>query len=190
MLQNALQSFAGESTTAVNTELRRAESFMNLGRYYDAADYYRRAHLLDPLNPLPLVGRGHALLAAGDYLSAAVMLTQGLERFPEMARFSLDLKAMMGGGEIVDIRRADIMRQLQQNEDPRLRFLLGYLEFHGGMPERGIENLRKAAGEADPGTLLRRYPDMLEGKGALPPPKLPPGVLKEEAGPAEDGAQP
>lgn len=191
VMKTSLKTFAGEGDTAVNAELRRAESFMTMGRYYDAADYYRRASLFDPMNPLPLVGRGHALLAAGDYLSSAVLLVQGLERFPELSRLGVDLSAMMGGGEIIDIRRADILRQLEQSEDARLRFLLGYLEYHGGMKTSGLENLKRAAATADPGSLIRRYPDMVEGNGLLPPPQVPtidaPAVLPADPQPTEAG---
>ncbi len=168
-----MRTFAGEGPSPVNEALREAEALMAEGRYFDAARRYERAQVFDPLNPLPAIGRGHALLAAGNYNTAALSLTVGLERFPELARFAVDLSALMGGGEVIDIRRSDLIRQLERREDPRLRFLLGYLEFHSGQRERGLENLRKAAAMAEPGSLIRRYPEMLTGEGVLPPPKLP-----------------
>lgn len=168
-----MRTFAGEGPSPVNEALREAEALMSEGRYFDAVRRYERAQVLDPLNPLPAIGRGHALLAAGNYNTAAVSLTTGLERFPELARFSVDLPALMGGGEVIDIRRSDLIRQLERREDPRLRFLLGYVEFHSGQRERGLENLRKAAAQSEPGSLIQRYPEMLTGQGVLPPPKLP-----------------
>jgi hypothetical protein len=161
MLDTPLQTFVGESASAVNKELRKAEAAMELGRYYDAVRCYERVRRLDPANPLPLIGKGHALLAAGEYISAALSLIRGLERFPELTRFQIDLTALMGGGEIVDIRRADLMEHLARNEDPQLRFLLGYLEVHTGQRELGLQNLDQAAREAKPGSLIRRYPDMI-----------------------------
>ncbi len=173
VLGTPMRTFAGEGPSPVNEALREAEALMAEGRYFDAARRYERAQVFDPLNPLPAIGRGHALLAAGNYNTAALSLTVGLERFPELARFAVDLSALMGGGEVIDIRRSDLIRQLEHREDPRLRFLLGYLEFHSGQRERGLENLRKAAAQAEPGSLIRRYPEMLTGQGVLPPPKLP-----------------
>lgn len=180
-----LQTFVGQSTTLLNDELRKAETAMALGRYYDAVRHYERVRVLDPANPLPLIGKGHALLAAGEYVSAAASLTNGLERFPELARFQVDLQALMGGGEIVDIRRADLMKQLDRREDPQLRFLLGYLEVHAGMIEFGLQNLEKAAGEAEPGSLIRRYPDMIRHKVWLSPGLVPDGI--DHPGPADRG---
>jgi tetratricopeptide (TPR) repeat protein len=173
MLRTPLRSFVSAGPAPVNDALRQAEAAMEMGRYYDAARHYERARVLDPMNPLPLIGKGHALLASGDYVSAAFHLVRGLERFPELTRFQVDLTAMMGGGEIVDIRRADLMKLLANREEPELRFLLGYLEIHSGNRELGLQNLDRAAQEANPGSLIRHYPDMIRGKGLLPPPKLP-----------------
>jgi tetratricopeptide (TPR) repeat protein len=182
MFEAPLQTFVGDSATAVNHELRQAEAAMSLGRYYDAVRHYERVCVLDPANPLPLIGKGHALLAAGEYVSAAVSLIAGLERFPDLARFHEDLAALMGGGEIVDIRRAGLMRQLERNEDPQLRFLLGYLEVHSNLVEFGMQNLEKAAREAEPGSLIRRYPDMIRHKVWLSP-ELPSDEIDRPAPP-------
>ncbi|MBI5865419.1 MAG: hypothetical protein HZB38_13115 [Planctomycetes bacterium] len=177
-----LKSFVGRGAEPINDELLKAESLLQLGQYYDAARRYERAALLDPANPLPQIGRGHALLAAGDYLSASLFLVRGLERFPEMAQFRLDLSAFFSSAEVVDIRRADLMKELARQENPTLRFLLGYLEYYTGDREHGMENLEKAAQNAEPGSMIGRYPAMLRGDGVPPAPKLPPA---EGPAPAE-----
>jgi len=187
MLNTPLQTFVGEGASATNEELGQAEAAMARGRYYDAVQHYDRVRRLDPDNPLALVGKGHALLAAGEYVSAALSLLSGLERFPELARFQVDLTALMGGGEIVDKRRADLMVQLERNEEPQLRFLLGYLEVHTGYRDLGLQNLKRAAREAKPGTLIRRYPDMIRSKRMLPGPRLSPG---ESPGSTTNESQP
>lgn len=172
MMNTPIRSFVGQGESAVNNELTKAEAQLEIGQFYDAANRFDAAHRLDPSNPLPLIGKGHALLAAGDYLSAATHLLRGLERFPELTRFALDLQTLVGGGEVVDIRRADLLSRLQQREDPQLRFLLGYLEYYTGHQESGLENLRQAARGASPTSIIARYPDMLSRDGVLPPPKL------------------
>ncbi|TWT46106.1 hypothetical protein RAS1_25530 [Phycisphaerae bacterium RAS1] len=171
-----VKSFATGTSTAVNDELLRAESSMEIGNYYEAAERYDAASRLDPGNPLPLLGKGHALLAAGDYLSASVFITRGLERFPDITKFTLDLTTLLGGGETVDIRRADMMRRLKEREDPRLRFLLGYLEYHSGSRESGLQSLEQAALEDRSGSIISRYYLMLRGQRPLPPPRLPEGA--------------
>jgi hypothetical protein len=168
-----LKTFVGEGSSPVNDELLKGESLLQIGQYYDAARRFERASMLDPGNPLPNIGRGHALLAAGDYLSASLSLVRGLERFPELTRFDVDLKSFLKSGEIIDIRRADLMQQLERREDPTLRFLLGYLEYYTGDREHGLANLDRAALDADPASIIRRYPALLRNEGLPPPPKMP-----------------
>jgi tetratricopeptide (TPR) repeat protein len=161
--QTPLETFAGNLPSPLNRELLEAEALMKAGRYYDAAKHYQRAEQFSAGNPLPLIGRAHALLAAGEYRSAAVALIRALGRFPELARFPLDLESLLGGGEIVDIRRAELLRLLERNDDAQLRFLLGYLEVHSGNREQGLANLERAAGKAEFGSIIRRYPALLRG---------------------------
>ncbi len=173
VIDTPVTTFSGPGPSAVNNELLKAESLMEIGDFYEAADRYEAAHMIDPTNPLPLLGRGHALLAAGDYQRAAMMLLQGLEQFPEISRFQFDLTRLVGGGKTVDLRRADLLKRLRDNEQPALRFLLGYLEYHTGQRDEGMTNLRKAAAEEKASTIIIRYPDMLQGSGPLPPPRIP-----------------
>lgn len=170
-----LRTFIGGGASALNNELLKAESLMDIGHYAEAAEHYERARLIDPTNPLPLIGRGHALLAAGDYRSAAFALLSGLERFPALARFSIDLTALLGSGEIIDIRRADLLDALRQRETPELRFLLGYLEYHTGDRERGLANLERAARHPLASALIARYPELLRARAETPAaPQVPP----------------
>jgi len=185
LYETPLQTFAGDDATAVNQELLKAETAMDMGRYYEAVRRYERARMIDSTNPLPLLGKGHALLAAGEYVSAAVNILAGLERFPSVSGFQVDLTALIGGGEIVDIRRADLMKQLERNEDPQLRFLLGYLEMHSGMAPSGMAHLEKAAGNALPGSMIQRYPGTVKHKVYFSPNRSSPsndGAPREDRG--------
>ncbi|MCG3126727.1 MAG: hypothetical protein CHACPFDD_01580 [Phycisphaerae bacterium] len=168
-----IQTFVGKGADATNDSLGKAEALMHSGKYLDAAQQYEHARVFDPNNPLPLLGKANASLAAGDYRTAAYNLVAGLQRFPEFSRFRFDLAAFMGG-ETIDLRRADLMKLLNTREDATLRFLLGYLEYHSGQPERGLDNLRKAAEEAAPDSFMAKFPAMIRREATLPPPKLPP----------------
>lgn len=181
MLNAPLRTFTGRGASLFNDQMLKAESLMAIGHYFEAADRYAAAERLEPANPLPLLGRGHALLAAGDYRSAAALILRGIERFPDVTRFALDLKTLLGSGEAIDIRRADIMHRLEQADSPPLLFLLGYIEYHTGDRERGLATLERAARHPQAGPVIARYPDMLRGQGALPPPRYEPAV------PADDG---
>jgi hypothetical protein len=176
MLASPIQTFHGRGESPKNNEMLRAESLMQIGHYFEAARRYDVAHRVDPLDPLPLIGKGNALLAAGEYLTAALALVQGFERYPELSRFDLDLPNLIGGREIIDIRRADIMHMLEAKDDPRLRFLLGYMEYYAGdskLRESGLQNLDRAAQLDMGGSLISRFPALLRHEGTIPPPKLP-----------------
>ena len=188
MLQAPLRSLAGTGASALNDQMLKAESLMEIGHYTEAADRYEAAHFAAPANPLPLLGKGHALLAAGQYWSAATNILRGVEladQAPGVAQLlvqRLDLKSLMGGGEIIDIRRADLMRQLERSESPELRFLLGYLEYHSGDHAHGLENLQRAADNPRASRLIAHYPALLRNPlrtpGGAPgaPPQAPAGA--------------
>jgi hypothetical protein len=181
MFDVPMRSFAGPGASELNNQMLKAESLMDIGHFQEAADRYDRAHQLDPANPLPLIGKGHALLAMGAYSSAAESLVRGLERYPDIARFTLDLTRLMGGGENIDIRRADLMQRLQQNETPDLLFLLGYLEYHTGDRARGLEHLEQAARHPRAARGMAVYPSLLRGEGTVPAPSLDDGAAPRPA---------
>jgi hypothetical protein len=176
MLSSPIQTFHGRGESPKNNEMLRAESLMEIGHYFEASRRYDLAHRIDPLDPLPLIGKGNALLAAGEYLTAALALQQGFGRYPELSRFQLDLPKLIGGREIIDIRRADLMRMLEGRDDSQLRFLLGYLEYYAGdakLRDSGLQNLDRAAQLDMSGSLISRFPALLRHEGTTPPPKLP-----------------
>ena len=164
--QLPIRTFVSQKPDQVNEELAAAESLLRGGDHYAAARRYETAIAYDRSNPLAYVGKGHALLAAGEYLSAAVLLQQAFERMPQLPEFNVDLPALMGGPQMVDLRRAAIAELLSRGEEAQLRFLLGYIEWYSGMRDRGLENLRKAAEQADPGSAIQRFYRMAAGSTA------------------------
>lgn len=161
VLESEIQTLATGHESELNAVLRAAEGAMDLGNYYEAAEQFEVAQAIAPSNPLPLLGQGHALLAAGEYRSAAERLATALSRFPDLLEFRYDLNALLGGGEIVDIRRAELSRQLALSEDYELRFLLGWLELHSGNRPFARENLTRAANDAPRGNFIGRVPALL-----------------------------
>ncbi len=160
-LEEPIVTFAGTERTLSNRALAQAEAHLSAGRYYDAVSSYDVARTADPENPLIWIGRGHSLIGAGDYLSAAASLEEGLARFPEIARFKVDLKKFLSHGDILDIRRADLERRLDEKDNYRLRFLLGYIEYYSGLTQFGLENLKKAAKAAPSTSPISKFPEML-----------------------------
>ncbi len=167
-LQEPLTSFVGKHKTRLNAYLAAGEQSLKSGDYYNAALQFDLACTVDSQNPLPWLARGHALVAAGDYISAVVCLQRGIERFPQIAAFRLDLPAIADQHDIFDVRRADLEDQLAIGEHYELRFLLGYLELYSGLPESGLRNLRRAARGAPQDSAIAIFPDLVLGNRELP----------------------
>jgi hypothetical protein len=164
MLSRPLATFVGDSDTIINQRIGEAEQLLKQGEYYRAANRYEVAHAADESNPLPMIGRGHALIAAGDYLLAVHWLSRGFESFPAIAAFRLDLPRLIGDADLLDRRRADLENIIEINDQYQFRFLLGYIEYYSGLGEIGLEDLRLAAEDAPPDSLIARFPTLLEGK--------------------------
>ncbi len=169
LLDNPIETFAGKYRGRLNSYLASAEEEMGRGQYYRAAGQFELAMTVDPRNPLPLLGRGHALLAAGDYVSALRAIESGIRLFPQIAAFRLDLPALAGRHDAFDLRRADIENRLSQAEHYELRFLLGYLELYSGLEEEGLRDLDRAAEAAPPDRVIAIFPDLIRGRRPLPP---------------------
>lgn len=168
VVEDPLRSFAGKYQDRLNQYIAAGEADLRAGRYYAAARHFDLAATVDPLNPLPLLARGHAFIAAGDYISAVHSLEQGIRRFPQIAAFRIDLPAIVGQHDIFDVRRADLEAKLATGENVEMRFLLGYLELYSGLPEDGLKNLQQAAKDAPPASMIAIFADLVSGKRELP----------------------
>lgn len=169
VIDEPLRTFAGKYKNKLNDYMLAGEEELHRGQYYSAARYFELANSIDPMNPLPLLSRGHALAAAGDYRSAVRYITLGIERFPQIAAFRIDLPALLGRPDVFDIRRADLEDKLAVGENRELRFLLGYLELYSGLPDEGIQNLRIAAKASPPDSIIGMFVDLILGLRELPP---------------------
>lgn len=168
IVDDPIRSFAGKYQDRLNQYMAAGEADLRIGRYYSAARLFDLAATIDPMNPLPLLARGHAYLAAGDYVSAEHSIEEGIRRFPQIAAFRIDLPGLVGQHDIFDIRRADLESKLASSENNELRFLLGYIELYSGLPEDGLKNLEKAAKAAPPDSIIAIFADLVLGRRELP----------------------
>jgi len=125
-------SFESYSEAKFNQHIQAAENYLKTGRYYRAADSFALASIYKLDEPLSLAGRGHALFAAGEYISSALFLSRALEIAPEYARAKIDFAVMLGGENKLESRIADIKEWLGRSGSGRLQFLLGYVYYRMG----------------------------------------------------------
>jgi tetratricopeptide (TPR) repeat protein len=126
---NSLESL---SVSKFNQYMRDAEAHLKAGRYYRAASCFSLASVYQPDNPLALAGRGHALLAAGEYVSSALFLSRALAISPEYLQMRVDLVTMLGDENKLAGRIADIEQWLARSGSTQLQFLLGYVYYRTG----------------------------------------------------------
>jgi len=120
------------SESKFNQHMRDAEEHMKTGSYYRAASCFSMASVYQADNPLALAGRGHALFAAGEYVSSALFLSRALAISPEYLQMRVDLVAMLGDGNKLSGRIADIEQWLARSGSSQLQFLLGYVYYRTG----------------------------------------------------------
>jgi tetratricopeptide (TPR) repeat protein len=126
---NSLESLSGAK---FNQHMRDAEEHLKAGRYYRAAGCFSMASVYQSDNPLALAGRGHALFAAGEYVSGALFLSRALAVSPEYLLMEVDLATILGGENKLATRIADIEQWLARSGSSQLQFLLGYVYYRTG----------------------------------------------------------
>ena len=120
------------SEAKFNQHFQAAQGYLKAGRYYAAADSFALASIYKLDEPLCFAGRGHALLAAGEYISSALFLSRALEIAPGYVRTKIDLANMLGGENKLESRIAEIKEWAGKSNSGKLEFLLGYVYYRMG----------------------------------------------------------
>jgi len=159
-----VRDLAGKGTDAFNVTLRRAQGRLRAGRFYDAAAAFRRAGALDPGNPLPHVGAGLAMFAAGEPASASARLQDALRTFPAL------METRISAAEIVPrlvllkrMRALDERLASAEAAAPNLDllFLSTYLYWNSGQGARARQWAAKLKAHAKGNELLSAYADFI-----------------------------
>jgi len=129
--------------------LQDAEDYLRAGEYYKAADSFTQALVYSRDNPQALAGKSHALFAAGEYMSSAMLLTRALAINPSYAKVRVDFVALLGGPNKLARRVGDIERWSARSGSPQLQLLLGYVYYRTGRLSEAKRAI-KAAGAKMP----------------------------------------
>ena len=138
------QDFASFSESKFNQHVAAAETYLKQGLYYRASDSYGLALIYKAGNVRVNAGKGHALFAAGEYMSSALFLSRALEASPDYARSEVDLSGLLGIDNI-ESRIADVNEWLQKSKAPELEFLLGYIYYRIGRLQAAEDALASAS---------------------------------------------
>ena len=92
-----------------------------------------------------------------------------MELYPDIGHLRYDLHDFLPDPSLLESRRADLEVRLGTQDDPELRFLLGYIEYHSGLKKFGLENLRRAASLSAADSAIARYASLMEAVEAQAP---------------------
>lgn len=163
-----IHGLAGLSKDLFNMNMVRAGQEMQAHKYYDAAQMYETASLVDRRNPLAHVGMGLSLLGAGESLSAAYQLSQAVTMFPPLMETRLDLPGMVD--PIVIQSQLDRLDSRIAAADPEskrmLQFLAMFLYRNSNEPGKAKTYAEQLMTTSKNNAVLRAYADLiLTGKG-------------------------
>ncbi|MCB9838595.1 MAG: hypothetical protein H6813_04585 [Phycisphaeraceae bacterium] len=143
-IRRIYQGDAGEETTAIDhlappvnksrnlfaENMRLGESLLASGQWFDAEERFSAALRLNPGDPMAAVGRLHAQLGAGLYLSAGVNFDRIMRANPELmaARYDDNLLPRRGRLQRIDAR---LRLNTQRSDDQAIScaLLMGYIAF-------------------------------------------------------------
>lgn len=86
-----VHSLAGRGKDQFNTLKREGQAFLQNGQYYDAANRFQDALLINPDDPTGHVGLALATFGAGEVRRSAAILRTAMERFPGLMQLRFDI---------------------------------------------------------------------------------------------------
>ena len=121
-----------------------ALQLLKQGDFYQAADAFTWASLYKPSEPAGYVGKGIALFAAGEYMTASHLVAAGLNLSADYAKTTLNLADMLGGKEKLDSRISDLDKSAKTGNAGELYFLLAFIQYKAGQSEQAKASINEA----------------------------------------------
>ena len=128
-----------------NQHMATAEKYLEEGRFYRSADAYTLALVYKSTEPLAYMGKSHALLAAGEYMSSALFLSRAVTTASEgRDKKDRDVRQLLAASskllalidkDKLESRLVDVEQWQQRSGFVELQFLLGYIYYQMGRLE-------------------------------------------------------
>lgn len=148
-------------------QMREGEDLLGEGRFFDAEERFVRAMAAMPGDPMARVGRIHAQIGAGLYLSAAANLRMLLAAHPEMAATRYETN-LLPGRDRAKVVVAQLLEQEKKAESALGResaLLVAYMGYQQGLSalvEQGLSDFGRRAQEGDAGKADRALLELLQ----------------------------
>ena len=142
---------------------------MEDGHFYRAVDAYTMALVYKPDNVLAMAGKGHALFSAGEYMTAAMFISNALELNPQYVDAKISVKAMTADRDTLDARMAEIDQLLQKVDVAELYFLQAYFNYRTGnldTAQKKIETVMQKMPDSKAAQILKKAIEQAAKNGA------------------------
>jgi tetratricopeptide (TPR) repeat protein len=158
-----LHSLAGEGPDLFNRHMRQAEAWLAQRKFYEAAQEYELAALMDRSNPLARLGNALALVGAGEPRAAALDLQSALRYFPPLMDTRVDVPKILGK-ELAGDRLALIQQRIEsdgQKVDPSLVMLAAFVSSSLDQPDKARQYAAQLKSIAGDDRLAAAYADRI-----------------------------
>ncbi len=149
-IRGSYKDFKSLANAKFNEYIQAAGKFFKQGKYYRAADAYILAGVWSGEHPQPLIGRGHALFAAGEYMSSSYFIQRAITLDPEYASKKFDLRQLLFDLDMIENGLLEVMAWQQKSGSGELAFLLAYLFYQ-------LDDISKAQAAID--LAIEKMPD-------------------------------
>lgn len=131
-VEDQLSDFQSYSQFQFDKYFNTAQEQLRQGNFYQAADSFTLASIYKPDDSLCYVGHGHALFAAGQFVSSALFIIRAIELNPDYIQTNIDLVTIAGGRDITASKTAELEQLLKKAPASGLQFLMAYVYFRTG----------------------------------------------------------
>jgi tetratricopeptide (TPR) repeat protein len=128
-MDDQLTDFQSYSQFQFDKYFRSAQEQLRLGNFYQAADSFTLASIYEPDNSLCYAGHGHALFAAGQFVSSALFIIRAIELNPDYIQTNIDLVTIAGGRDNIASRITELEQLLKKAPASGLQILTAYVYY-------------------------------------------------------------
>ncbi len=152
------QSHDSPSARVFEQHLQEGRQFMQRRDYRRASEAFTLATAHRPHDARGYLGKGHALLAAGEYLDSALCVAKAVELDLSCVVQRMDLIQLVGGPDAFIAHFNELDRRIEADGGPQIQFLMAYIYYQMDRPQEAkaaIDAAQKLLPGSVPIDLLR-----------------------------------
>lgn len=149
--------------------IRAGREYLKSQRYYKAADAFIVADFYKADQAEALLGRSHALFAAGEYMSSAYFLQKAIHVDAKKALEQVDLVELIGSRDTYDNRIVDLANWTNRTRAPELAMLSAYVLYTSNKLDSAKEAITIAGEKMQDDPEYRKLRQVIEDEIAASP---------------------